>query len=111
MSCTLVVFPQNFQKCLSLFLTNPKIYIVTPKIENIYFWQEGVKNRVYKLVTQTLLLNNNVKTRDPIRSNQLEKLEAAKTAYLWLRLDTFGYLWLPHCRLFGLVVDFSWIRS
>ena len=80
MSCTLVVFPQNFQKCLSLFLTNPKIYIVTPKIGNIYFWQEGVKNRVYKLVTQTLLLNNNVKTRDPIRSNQLEKLEAAKAA-------------------------------
>ena len=29
------------------------------------------------------------------RANQLEKLEAAKPAYLWIPLDTFGYLWLP----------------
>ena len=27
--------------------------------------------------------------------NQLEKLEAAKAAYLWLPSDTFGYLSLP----------------
>ena len=26
--------------------------------------------------------------------NQLEKLEAARSAYLWLPLVTFGYLWL-----------------
>ena len=28
------------------------------------------------------------------RNNQLEKLEAARSAYLWLPL-VFGYLWLP----------------
>ena len=26
---------------------------------------------------------------------QLEKLEAARSAYLWLPLFIFGYLWLP----------------
>ena len=28
-------------------------------------------------------------------NKQLEKLEAARSAYLWLPLVTFGYIWLP----------------
>ena len=29
------------------------------------------------------------------KKKQLEKLEAARSAYLWLPLFIFGYLWLP----------------
>ena len=44
-------------------------------------------------------------------NNQLEKLEAAKTAtfgYLWLPFLTFGYLWLPFLALLGLT-GYYWV--
>ena len=38
--------------------------------------------------------------------NQLEKLEAAKAAYLWLPLDNVGYLWLAYLSLPVLTFSF-----
>ena len=40
------------------------------------------------------------------RKNQLEKLEAARSAYLWLPLFIFGYLWLPLVTFPGLTEPF-----
>ena len=39
-----------------------------------------------------------------MKRNQLEKLEAARSAYLELPLVTFGYLWLPLVTL-----DYLWL--
>ena len=51
------------------------------------------------------------------KTNQLEKLRAAKAVYLrlhlvtfgylWLHLVTFGYLWLPLVTSLGLIQGFS----
>ena len=41
------------------------------------------------------------------KTNQLEKLRAAKAVYLRLHLVTFGYLWLHLVTSLGLIQGFS----
>ena len=46
------------------------------------------------------------------RANQLEKLEAAKPAYLWIPLDTFGYLCslsFPYLSVLFLTFPYLWL--
>ena len=50
----------------------------------------------------TTLNHIELPTQCQLMSNQLEKLEAARSAYLWLPLVTFPYLWLPFLALLGL---------
>ena len=55
---SLEFFPQNFQKCLNLSPTNPKICIVTPEIGNLNSRQERVNihSMDYLLSTFTIII-------------------------------------------------------
>ena len=47
--------------------------------------------------THSFECSNTAKKANSVKkmANQIEKLEAARSAYLWLSLVIFGYIWLP----------------